>query len=122
MIKLENKNAKRKERHARIRNKISGTALRPRLSVYKSAVNIYAQLIDDETATTLVQASSLEKALEETLKGKTKTEQAYIIGETIAKRAADKNIKSVVFDRGGYIYTGRVKSVAEGARNAGLEF
>ena len=122
MIKLENKNAKRKERHARIRNKISGTALRPRLSVYKSSTNIYAQLINDETATTICQASSLEKALQETLKGKTKTEQALIIGETIAKRAIDNNIKSVVFDRGGYIYTGRVKSVAEGARNAGLEF
>ena len=122
MIKLENKNAKRKERHARIRNKISGTALRPRLSVYKSSTNIYAQLINDETATTICQASSLEKALAESLKGKTKTEQATIIGETIAKRALENNIKSVVFDRGGYIYTGRVKSVAEGARNAGLEF
>ena len=122
MIKLENKNAKRKARHNRIRNKISGTALRPRLSVYKSSTNIYAQLINDETATTICQASSLEKALAEALKGKTKTEQALIIGETIAKRALDNNIKSVVFDRGGYIFTGRVKSVAEGARNAGLEF
>lgn len=122
MIKQENRNAKRKARHARIRNKVSGTALRPRLSVYKSGVNIYAQLIDDEIGATICQASSLEKALQETLNGKTKTEQAYVIGETIAKRALDKNIKSVVFDRGGYIYTGRVKSVAEGARNAGLEF
>ena len=122
MIKLENKNAKRKARHNRIRNKISGTALRPRLSVYKSSANIYAQLINDETGVTICQASSLEKALEASLNGKTKTEQALVIGETIAKRALENNIKSVVFDRGGYIYTGRVKSVAEGARNAGLEF
>lgn len=122
MIKLENKNAKRKARHNRIRNKISGTALRPRLSVYKSETNIYAQLINDEIGATICQASSLEKALADVLKGKTKTEQAFVVGETIAKRAIENNIKSVVFDRGGYIYTGRVKSVAEGARNAGLEF
>ena len=122
MIKLENKNAKRKARHNRIRNKISGTALRPRLSVYKSSTNIYAQLINDETATTICQASSLDKALADVLKGKTKTEQAYIIGETIAKRAIENNIKSVVFDRGGYIYHGRVKELAEGAREGGLKF
>lgn len=122
MIKTIDKNSKRKARHARIRNRIAGTALRPRLSVFKSEVNIYAQLIDDETATTIAQASTIDKTLAEALKGKTKTEQAYIVGEEIAKKALAKNIKSVVFDRGGNVYTGRIKSVAEGARNSGLEF
>ena len=122
MIKTIDKNSKRKARHARIRNRIAGTALRPRLSVFKSEVNIYAQLIDDETATTIAQASTIDKTLAEALKGKTKTEQAYIVGEEIAKKAIAKNIKTVVFDRGGNVYTGRIKSVAEGARNSGLEF
>ena len=122
MIKTIDKNSKRKARHARIRNRIAGTALRPRLSVFKSEVNIYAQLIDDETATTIAQASTIDKTLVEALKGKTKTEQAYIIGEEIAKKALSKNIKTVVFDRGGNVYTGRIKSVAEGARNSGREF
>ena len=122
MINKIDKNENRKARHYRVRNKLSGTALRPRLCVFRSLKSIYAQIIDDESKTTLVSANSLEKALAKELEGKNKTEQAYIIGETIAKRALKKKISTVVFDRGGYIYTGRVKSVADGARNSGLEF
>lgn len=122
MKKQIDKNAQRLVRHARVRTKISGTSLRPRLSVYRSTNEIYCQLIDDEKQTTLVSCNSKEKELSETLNNKTKTEQARIIGETIAKRALKKKIKEVVFDRGGYIYTGRVKAVADGARDAGLVF
>lgn len=122
MFNKIDKNQNRKARHLRVRNKLSGTTLRPRLCVFRSLKSIYAQIIDDETGTTLVSANTLESALAKDLEGKTKSEQAYFIGETIAKRALDKKISTVVFDRGGYIYTGRVKSVAEGARNSGLEF
>lgn len=122
MIKKLDKNADRIERHLRVRKKISGTSSRPRLNVYRSLNEIYCQIIDDTKGVTLVSANSLEKALTASLQGKTKVEQGFIIGETIAKRALEKDIKSVVFDRGGYIYTGRVKAVADGARNSGLEF
>ena len=122
MKKEIDKNAQRLIRHARIRRKISGTSLRPRLSVYRSTNEIYCQVIDDEQQVTLVSANSKEKELASTLNGKTKSEQARLIGETIAKRALEKNIENVVFDRGGYIYTGRIKQVAEGAREAGLKF
>ena len=122
MINKLDKNAARQKRHGRIRNKISGTSLRPRLSVYRSTGEIYAQLIDDEKGVTLVSASTLDKEVKPELQGKTKTEQAQIVGETIAKRALKKKIKTVVFDRGGYLYIGRVKALAESARNAGLEF
>lgn len=122
MNKVIDKNKQRLIRHARIRAKISGTSLRPRLSVYRSTNEIYCQVIDDEKQMTLVSASSKEKELAESLKGKTKSEQARLVGEAVAKKALKKKITEVVFDRGGYIYTGRIKAVAEGARDAGLKF
>lgn len=116
------KNQERQRRHARVRKQLAGTAERPRLVVYRSLSNIYAQIIDDSKGITLVSAGTVEKGLASALKGKNKTEQAYLIGETIAKRALEKKITQVVFDRGGYLYTGRVKNVSDGARAAGLKF
>jgi len=122
MINKTNKNVSRMKRHGRIRNKISGTSLRPRLSVYRSTSEIYVQLIDDEKGVTLVSASTLDKEVKPNLQGKTKTEQAQIVGKTVAERAQKLGVKQVVFDRGGYLYIGRVKALAESAREAGLEF
>ena len=122
MINKENKNARRQKRHGRIRNRISGTSIRPRLSVYRSTSEIYVQLIDDEKSVTLASASTLDKEVKPLLNGKTKTEQAQIVGKTIADRAQKLGVKQVVFDRGGYLYIGRVKALAESARDAGLEF
>ncbi len=122
MFSKRDRNEERLIRHTRVRKKISGTSECPRLNVYRSNVGIYAQIIDDTKGVTLVSASSLDKDLEKELKGKTKTEQARLVGEAIGKKALDAKIKTVVFDRGGYIYTGRVQALAEGARNAGLEF
>ena len=122
MINKTDKNSARVKRHGRVRNKISGTSLRPRLSVYRSTGEIYAQLIDDEKSATLVSASTLDKEIKPLLSGKTKTEQAQIVGEKIAQRAIKNGYKQVVFDRGGYLYIGRVKALAESARSAGLEF
>ena len=119
MFKKVDKKANREKRHLRVRKKVSGTAERPRLSVFKSEKNIYAQVIDDITGTTLVSASSLDK--EFALKGGNK-EGAKLVGETVAKRAIEKGINDVVFDRGGYIYHGRIKELAEAARVAGLKF
>ena len=122
MINMKDKNAERVKRHNRIRNKISGTAEKPRLCVYKSLTKIYAQIIDDVKGVTLVSASSLDKDLADALKGKNKTEQAKLVGEALAKKALKKKVSTVVFDRGGYIYTGRVEALANGAREAGLKF
>jgi len=122
MINKLDKNADRVIRHERVRKSVSGTASRPRLSVYRSLNNIYAQIINDELGTTLVSSSTLEPNLKDLLQDKNKSEKAFIIGEDIAKKALEKGITKVVFDRGGYIYTGRVAKVAEGARNGGLEF
>ena len=122
MITKKNKNEVRCKRHERLRKDLVGTASRPRLNVYKSLKHIYAQIIDDVAGNTLVSASTMEKSIATALKGKSKSEQAYIVGEEIAKRATKKGIKTVVFDRAGYLYIGRVKSLAEGARSAGLEF
>ena len=122
MITKIDKNQERKNRHIRVRNKISGTPSCPRLCVYRSLKSIYAQIIDDVNGKTLVCASSLEKELSDKLAGKNKTQQAEVIGEVIAERALKAKIKNVVFDRGGYLYTGRVEAVANGARKAGLEF
>ena len=122
MINKLDKNADRKIRHQRVRKSVSGTTERPRLCVYRSLNHIYAQIIDDVLGITLVSSSTLEANLKDLLQDKTKSEQAFIIGEEIAKKALEKGINKVVFDRGGYIYTGRVAKVAEGARNAGLEF
>lgn len=120
MFSKRDKNTDRVKRHNRVRNKISGTAECPRLCVYRSNASIYAQVIDDTKGTTLVAASSVDKDLD--MAGKTKTEQAKLVGEKVGKLAAEKGIKTVVFDRGGYIYTGRVQALADGARSAGLEF
>lgn len=122
MFKKVNKNEVRKTKHTRIRFTISGTAEMPRLNVYRSTNEIYAQLIDDKAGNTLCSASSMEKGLEKTLEGKTKVEQAYEVGKALAEKAVKLGLKKVVFDRSGYIYTGRVKSLADGARSAGLEF
>lgn len=122
MINVKDKNSERKVRHARVRKHLSGTSEKPRLCVYRSLNKIYAQIIDDERRVTLVSASSLDKEIAPSLAGKSKTEQAKIVGEEIAKRAKKAKIKDVVFDRGGYIYTGRVEALAEGARSAGLKF
>lgn len=122
MISVKDKNEERKVRHARVRKHISGTAARPRLCVYKSLKSIYAQVIDDERGATIVSASTLDKDLASSLEGKTKSEQAKVVGEAIAKKAIAAKIKKVVFDRGGYLYTGRVAALAEGARSAGLKF
>ncbi len=120
MVSKPNSNKQREIRHMRVRNKISGTAERPRLNVYRSLTNIYAQVIDDEKGVTICSSSTEEKGMASKIAGKTKMEQAYIIGEQVAKKALEKGVKQVVFDRAGYIYTGRVQKVAEGARNAGL--
>lgn len=122
MISKKNKNALRKGRAVKVRSKISGTPECPRLNVYRSLTSIYAQVIDDVNGITLVSASTTNKEFVAKLEGKTKTDAAKMIGETVAKLAIKKGIKKVVFDRAGYLYTGRVKAVAEGARSAGLEF
>lgn len=122
MINLRNKNVERVKRHGRVRNKISGTSDRPRLCVYRSLTKIYAQIIDDVKGVTLVSASTLDKDLVDAVKGKNKTEQAKLVGEAIGKKALKKKITTVVFDRSGYIYTGRVEALANGAREAGLKF
>ncbi len=109
-------------RHIRLRKKIRGTVSRPRLSVFKSNTNIYAQVINDKTGETIVSASSLEKEFREKFGGKLNIEVAKTIGETVAKRATEKGVAAVVFDRGGYIYHGRIKALADAARSAGLEF
>ncbi|MBR2377666.1 MAG: 50S ribosomal protein L18 [Clostridia bacterium] len=122
MISKIDKNADRLKRHERVRNKISGTPERPRLCVFRSLSHIYAQIIDDVAGNTLVSCSTLDKAVAESVKELTKKEAAKVVGTEIAKRALEKGITEVVFDRGGYIYTGRVESLADGAREAGLKF
>ena len=120
MIKKESRNESRKMRHARIRENLSGTSTRPRLSIFRSNANISAQIIDDEKGITLVSASTLEKELK--VKNGGNIEAAKVIGAEIAKRAVKKGIKTVVFDRGGYLYHGRVEALANAARENGLEF
>ncbi len=122
MITKINKNKDRLKRHKRVRRNIKGTAETPRLSVYRSLNNIYAQLIDDVKGHTLVTASTLDKELKGTLGDKDKKAQAFAVGELIAKKAKEKGIETVVFDRGGYLYTGRVANLADGARKGGLQF
>ncbi len=112
----------RLRRRAHIRKTVSGTPERPRLSVFRSLTHIYAQVIDDTVGHTLAAASTVDQALRERVAGLTKTEQARIVGEAIAERALSKGVKSIVFDRGGYKYHGRVKALAEAARKAGLDF
>ena len=122
MITRIDKNAVRQKRHARVRKLISGTPERPRLSVYRSSKNIYVQFIDDVNGVTLASASTLEKSVKDEVAGKTKTESAKIVGKIAGERAKEKGIAEVVFDRGGYNYTGRVQAIADGAREAGLQF
>lgn len=115
-------NITRERRRRRIRMKISGTPERPRLSVFRSAEQIYAQLIDDVSGHTLVSASSIDASLRAEMDGKTKTDQATLVGKAVAERALVVGIDQVVFDRGGFLYHGRVKALAEGAREGGLKF
>jgi large subunit ribosomal protein L18 len=112
----------RERRHRRVRRHVAGTAARPRLCVFRSHQHIYAQVIDDRAGVTLAAASSVEPALGSDLAGKSKREQAKVVGHAVADRAKDKGIKAVVFDRGGYVYHGRVKELAEAARKSGLDF
>ena len=122
MITKDSKNSTRQKRHLRVRKKLAGTTERPRLNVYRSLNNIYAQIIDDVKGVTLVSASTLDKELkDDSVHGGNKT-AAKAVGSLVAKKALEAGIKQVVFDRGGYIYHGRVKELADAAREAGLEF
>jgi len=112
----------RVRRHARVRKNLAGTTERPRLNVFRSLTGIYAQVIDDHAGHTLVSASTMDGDLREKLKGLKKSEQAKLVGQTVAERAKNKGITSVVFDRGGYRYIGRIKALADGAREGGLQF
>ena len=118
----KNRALARVRRHARVRKQLFGSPERPRLNVYKSLTGIYAQIIDDMDGNTLCSASTVDKELREKVKGMKKTEQAKAIGQAIAERAKSKGISSVVFHRGGLSYTGRVKALADGAREGGLQF
>ena len=122
MISKINKNAQRVKRHIKLRHDLTGTSVRPRLCVYRSLNHIYAQIIDDSKGETLVACNTTQKEIQEKVKGMTNKEQAKFIGTEIARLAKKKKIEEVVFDRGGYLYTGRVKELADGARAAGLKF
>ena len=122
MVSKKSRAEVRIKKHNRMRNRFSGTAERPRLSVFRSNNHMYCQIIDDEAGNTLVSASTLEKDVKAELEKTNNVEAAAYLGSVIAKRALDKGIKTVVFDRGGYIYHGKVKALADAAREAGLEF
>ncbi len=127
MISKIDKNTVRQRRHARVRKTVTGTATAPRMNVYRSLNHIYVQVIDDRAGdvkggVTIAAASTMEKAVKEKIAGLSKTDAAKVVGATAAERAMAKGIEAVVFDRGGYLYTGRVKAVADGAREAGLKF
>ncbi|MGA7193385.1 MAG: 50S ribosomal protein L18 [Anaerolineales bacterium] len=117
-----NRSIARKRRHVRVRLNLAGTAQRPRLAVFRGVAEIYAQVIDDAAGHTLVSASSVDKELRDQMKDKKKSEQAKLVGKMVAERAKNKGITSVVFDRGGFRYMGRVKALADGAREGGLQF
>ena len=122
MFKKENRTKIREKKHMKVRNRFSGTAERPRLAVFRSNEHMYAQIIDDTVGNTLVAASTVEKDVKAELEHTNTVEAASYLGTVIAKRALDKGIKTVVFDRGGFIYQGKVQALAEAAREAGLEF
>lgn len=122
MFKKVDRQAVRKRKQLSIRSKISGTAERPRLSVYRSNDNIFAQLIDDVNGTTLVAASTVDKEIKVDVKHGGNVESAVLVGKAIAERATAKGITNIVFDRSGYVYTGRIAALAEAAREAGLKF
>lgn len=118
----EKKQASRERRHRRVRARVTGTTQRPRLNIFRSLSNIYAQVIDDVTGKTLVSASTIDREIAKQVEGKKKSEAAKIVGQALAQRAKEAGITTVVFDRGGYQYHGRVAALAEGAREGGLEF
>ena len=127
MISKIDKNAVRQRRHARVRKTITGTAEAPRMNVYRSLNHIYVQIIDDRAGNekggvTLAAASTMDKVVKEKIQGLNKTDAAKVVGAVVAEKAMAKGVETVVFDRGGYLYTGRVKAVADGAREAGLKF
>ncbi len=122
MISKIDKNSVRKRRHARVRKNISGTTECPRMNVYRSLNHIYVQVIDDTKGVTLVSASTMEKAVKEQIADLSKTDAAKVVGKVAGEKALAAGINAVVFDRGGYLFTGRVKAVADGAREAGLDF
>ena len=122
MAKMKTRNAARKIRQTRVRKNIEGTAERPRLNVFRSLSEIYAQVIDDASGQTLVSASTIDAELRSKMDGLKKTEQAALVGKSIAERAKAKGVTRGVFDRGGFRYSGRVKALADGAREGGLEF
>ena len=127
MISKIDKNTVRQRRHARVRKTVVGTAAAPRLNVYRSLNHIYAQVIDDRAGNekggvTLAAASTMDKDVKAQIEGLTKTDAAKVVGKVLAERALAKGVETVVFDRGGYLYTGRVKALADGAREAGLKF
>ncbi len=122
MINKIDKNEERKRRHARVRKKIKGTAEAPRLCVYRSLNHIYVQVIDDVKGVTLCSASTMEKDVKAKIGGMTKTDAAKEVGKAVGEKALKLGLETVVFDRGGYLYTGRVQAVADGAREAGLKF
>ncbi len=122
MVRKESRQDIRVKKHKRLRNRFSGTAERPRLSVFRSNNHMYAQIIDDTVGNTLVSASTLEKSVKAELEKTNNIDAAAYLGTVIAKRAIEKGIKTVVFDRGGFIYQGKIAALAEAAREAGLEF
>ena len=127
MISKIDKNTVRQRRHARVRKTVAGTAAAPRLNVYRSLNHIYAQIIDDRAGNekggvTLASASTMDKDVKAQIEGLTKSDAAKVVGKVLAERALAKGVETVVFDRGGYLYTGRVKALADGAREAGLKF
>ena len=122
MIKHQDRNESRRRRHLRIRRTVQGDGARPRLSVFRSLAHIYAQVIDDGSQRTLVAASSLDPEIRADAGKAKKAEAGRLVGKLIAKRAKEKGVRRVVFDRGGYLYHGRIKALAEGAREGGLEF
>lgn len=122
MIAKKDKNEDRRARHERVRKNVSGTSQKPRLNVYRSLNHIYAQVIDDVKGATLCSASTLDKEIAKLINDKNKTEAAKVVGAEVAKKAIAAGVKEVVFDRGGYIYTGRVAALAQGARDGGLNF
>ena len=127
MISKIDKNSVRQRRHARVRKSITGTAETPRMNVYRSLNHIYVQVIDDRAGNekggiTIAAASTMDKAVKEQIAGLSKTDAAKVVGTVAAQRAMEKGVTAIVFDRGGYLYTGRVKAVADGAREAGLKF
>ena len=122
MVSKESRTKIREEKHRRVRNRLSGTADRPRLAVFRSNKHMYVQIIDDEAQTTLVSASTLQKDVKSELEKTNDVAAAAYLGTVIGKKALEKGIKTVVFDRGGFIYQGKIKALADAAREAGLEF